>query len=521
MRSVRLSHDVDLDGFRAAARAAVAANVRPETIRFLAGDETQGDLLAEAAPAGPALADAAPLSVPRRFGEMADLVARHRDPGRYDLLYAALCRLREMPGLLDIASDPLVARLEAMARAVRRDRHKMTAFVRFREIASPDGPRFVAFFEPQHFIEELAAPFFVDRFASMRFAILTPRASIVWDGALSFGPGGRPEDAPPLDAFADAWSVYYRSIFNPARLMQRAMLKEMPKRYWVHLPETREIVSLADAARRREAAMIAAAPSPPDRGAERVAARFAESRRAPPPAGAYEALRAEAKGCASCPLAEHATQVVFGEGPTRARAIFVGEQPGDQEDLAGRPFVGPAGVLLRGALREAGFAEGEVYLTGAVKHFKFEPRGKRRIHKTPNAGEIDRCRFWLDRELQLVEAPLIVTLGASALRAVAGPQAKLADARGGTLTVEGRTVLATIHPAYLLRLPDAGRKEAETRAFAADLAKAAALSLNGRRLGPGAHAFRRDPSSGASRHLLPQGEKETEAACLTQGSARR
>ncbi len=481
MRSVRLANDIDLDGFRAAARAAVAANVRPEAIRFLAGDAAQGDLLAhddllqETTPAEPA-AGAPPLTVPRRFAELADLVARHRDPSRYDLLYDALCRLRETPGFLDIASDPLAARLEGMARTVRRDRHKMTAFVRFREIAAPDGPRFVAWFEPQHFIEELTAPFFVDRFASMRFAILTPRASIVWDGTLRFGPGGRADDAPPLDAFADAWSVYYRSIFNPARLMPRAMLKEMPKLYWANLPETRQIAALMGEARRREAAMIEASPSPPDRGAERVTARFAESRRAPPPAGAWEALRAEALACRSCPLADHATQTVFGEGPTRARAIFVGEQPGDQEDLAGRPFVGPAGMLLRSALGAAGFAEEEIYLTGAVKHFKFEPRGKRRIHKTPNAGEIDRCRFWLDRELSLVAAPLIVTLGASALRAVAGPQAQLMDVRGGTLTVGGRTVLPTIHPAYLLRLPDAERKAAESKAFAADLARAAALA---------------------------------------------
>ena len=123
----------------------------------------------------------------------------------------------------------------------------------------------------------------------------------------------------------------------------------------------------------------------------------------------------EAKACRLCPLADCATQIVFGEGPRQARAIFVGEQPGDQEDLQGRPFVGPAGVLLRSALREAGFSEGECYLTNAVKHFKFVPRGKRRIHKTPSAREIDHCRWWLDRELALVESPLIVTLGASAL----------------------------------------------------------------------------------------------------------
>ena len=152
----------------------------------------------------------------------------------------------------------------------------------------------------------------------------------------------------------------------------------------------------------------------------------------------------------------------------QARAIFVGEQPGDQEDLQGRPFVGPAGALLRSALREAGFSEAECYLTNAVKHFKFVPRGKRRIHKTPSAGEIDRCRWWLDRELALVEAPLIVTLGASALRAVAGPSARLGEMRGRPIAIGARMLLPTVHPAYLLRLPEPVAKEAERRAFAND-----------------------------------------------------
>ena len=163
----------------------------------------------------------------------------------------------------------------------------------------------------------------------------------------------------------------------------------------------------------------------------------------------------------------------------QARAIFVGEQPGDQEDLQGRPFVGPAGMLLRSALRDAGFSEVECYLTNAVKHFKFIPRGKRRIHKTPGVREIDHCRWWLDREFALVEAPLVVTLGASALRAVAGPSARLADMRGRPIAFGARTLLPTIHPAYLLRLPDPAAKEAETRAFAHDLKQAAFLAEGG------------------------------------------
>ena len=222
--------------------------------------------------------------------------------------------------------------------------------------------------------------------------------------------------------------------------------------------------------------MVAAQPSTVESGAIRVAARFAEARKPREPAGAYETLLREAKVCRLCPLADCATQTVFGEGPMQARAIFVGEQPGDQEDLQGRPFVGPAGILLRSALRDAGFPEAECYLTNAVKHFKFMPRGKRRIHKTPGAREIDHCRWWLDRELILVESPLVVTLGASALRAVAGPAARLADMRGRPIALGARTLLPTIHPAYLLRLRDPNAKEAESRAFANDLRQAALLA---------------------------------------------
>jgi DNA polymerase len=235
VKIVRLEGEIDVEGFRRVARAAATSGVGADAIRFLTGNaEKENDLFSEQE-VPEVSTTGAPLRVPPRFLDLADLVCRHKEPTRYDLLYAALLRLRETPRFLEIASDPLVRRLGDMERAVRRDRHKMTAFVRFREIDAPDGGRFVAWFEPSHYIEELTAPFFVDRFASMQFAILTPRTSILWDGTLRFGPGARREDAPPLDDFAGAWDVYYRSIFNPARLMKRAMLKEMPRKYWANL----------------------------------------------------------------------------------------------------------------------------------------------------------------------------------------------------------------------------------------------------------------------------------------------
>jgi uracil-DNA glycosylase len=288
VKIVSLEGEIDFEGFRRVARAAAASGAGTDAIRFVTGSaDKENDLFSEQE-APEVSTTGSPLRVPPRFLDLADLVCRHKEPSRYDLLYAALLRLRETPRFLEIASDPLVRRLEDMERAVRRDRHKMTAFVRFREIDTPAGARFVAWFEPAHYIEELTAPFFVDRFASMQFAILTPRTSILWDGTLRFGPGARREDAPPPDDFAGAWDVYYRSIFNPARLMKRAMLKEMPKKYWANLPETRQIAAMSSAAHLREDQMVAAPAAKAEHGVARVAARFAEARTPREPADAYE-----------------------------------------------------------------------------------------------------------------------------------------------------------------------------------------------------------------------------------------
>jgi DNA polymerase len=188
-------------------------------------------------------------------------------------------------------------------------------------------------------------------------------------------------------------------------------------------------------------------------------------------AGPLAALRAEAAGCRRCPpLWAPATQTVFGEGPILAPVLFVGEQPGDQEDLAGRPFVGPAGHLFDRALDEAGIDRLRTYVTNAVKHFKFEPRGKRRIHQKPGGGEIQACRWWLDREIDLVKPRLIVALGATAAHSVFGKPTPIAKTRGRLIDLAGGAqALVTVHPSYLLRLPDATAKAAGYERFVEDL----------------------------------------------------
>ena len=186
------------------------------------------------------------------------------------------------------------------------------------------------------------------------------------------------------------------------------------------------------------------------------------------------ALREQAEHCRDCPLWKHATQTVFGEGPQSAHIVFVGEQPGDQEDLSGRPFVGPAGRMLDRALADIGVDRAATYVTNAVKHFKFEPRGKRRIHKKPNELEIAACHQWLERELLVLEPRLIVVLGATAARSVFGRTTPIEKNRGRVIHAEHAPgvhpadLLITVHPSYLLRVPDEDKAEAYQK-FVADL----------------------------------------------------
>ncbi len=180
-------------------------------------------------------------------------------------------------------------------------------------------------------------------------------------------------------------------------------------------------------------------------------------------------LKRAAAGCRGCDLYEHATQTVFGEGSRGARIVLVGEQPGDREDIEGEPFVGPAGAMLQSAIEEAGIDRSGVYVTNAVKHFRFVVRGKRRIHQKPRAIEIDACRPWLDAEIAAVDPRTIVAMGATAARSLLGRPVRIGDRRGKPLTSDGRTIFVTIHPASVLRQPDRNARRAAFARLVADL----------------------------------------------------
>lgn len=446
---VRLAAEDDFDGWRDAARRLAAAGVSPDTVIWQVGEDSADLFAAEQdVPPGPT----AELRVPRAFVELAETAILHRDPERFALLYRLLFRLAHDPRLIEDHADPLVRRVEGLARAVRRDMHKMRAFVRFREL---DGA-FVAWFEPEHHIVRANAGFFVRRFAAMRWSILTPDLSLHWDGeTLREGPGADRSQAPDSDVLEEVWKAYYASIFNPARLKVSAMLKEMPRRYWKNMPEAQLIAPLIAGAQAREAVMTAQVVAPPER---RIT---------------LAGLRKEADACRRCPLWQDASRCVFGEGPPDARIMIVGEQPGDEEDRAGHPFVGPAGQVLARAMEEAGIDRGRIYLTNAVKHFKFVLRGKRRIHQTPNAGEIDACRWWLDQEIGLLRPAATVMLGASAIRGVTGRSGGVGALRGKSVPLAHGVGVASYHPSYILRQPDREAAREAERALVADLKRAA------------------------------------------------
>ncbi len=516
--AVRLRSVVDWVGFSQAVRALRAEGVAPEQVRWRVdgAEDAVADLFdASVERHAGEMTSSGSLPLPRAFVDAAREVFLHADPMRLPLIHRLALRIADRA---EAWADPLHEdrlQFDRFQREVRREIHKMHAFVRFRRIDGRDGGvfgagdgdavvagealdvaraadapdavavgadladvRHVAWFEPAHHVLEAAAPFFARRFATMRWAILTPRASVEWDGvALAFGPGARREDAPPADAGEALWLAYYRSIFNPARVKVAMMKREMPVRFWKNLPEAAQVSELLAEAPRRSQHMVDAG------GVERLRRRAAQaamlglrSRGAVAEAAggveSLESLARRAARCRDCPGADEATQTVFGEGDARARVMLVGEQPGDQEDLRGKPFQGPAGQLLRSAVSQLGWPSEALYLTNAVKHFHHELRGKRRLHRTPSQREAEACLHWLEAEIEALRPRAIVALGATAARSVLGSAVSVTAHEGQWLQRgDGIPVLVCLHPAALLRADPQRRDELHAR-WLASLAQA-------------------------------------------------
>lgn len=457
-RTVELADPIDLAGFRRAVRRLLADCVPPEAVTWTVAYARDGDLFAQEAEP-PAVPDGPPPKVAAFFLPLCQRAILHRDHRRFALMYRLLWRLQHQPALRHDTLDADRHQLEDLARIVRRDMHKMTAFVRFRTVSDghEDGPLHIAWFEPDHHIVEATAPFFQRRFTNMRWVILTPERCAQWDGRqLIFKPGARREDAPPVDAGEQLWLTYYEHIFNPARLKVKMMAREMPRRYWPNLPEAALIAPLVAAAHQRSTEMIQRGPQDMVKRMPRFmplkadTATVAHDARA---AMGLDQLRTACQDCRDCPIGEHATQAVFGEGPAPAALMVVGEQPGDLEDLRGQPFVGPAGQLFNRAMLELGWDRQRFYVTNAVKHFKYTLRGKRRMHKTASQAEADACLSWLEAEIAQVQPRAIIALGATAARQLLGRPVSIGQAHDQWLSRDdGLPVLITHHPSALLRM---------------------------------------------------------------------
>jgi len=463
--------------WRDAARALLAESVPPGEVLWEAEESLFAETVLREEPKDGSI------RVPAPFMDFARTVACHADPVKWALLYQILWRLTRggERHLLEIASDPDMAKARLLEKNVRKEIHKMHAFVRFRLIstdAETGREQYAAWFEPDHFSLEPAAPFFRKRFTNMDWSIFTPKGCAHWNGEeLAFTPGVSHNPVECPDQLEGIWRTYYRSIFNPARLKVKMMTQEMPRRYWKNLPEADLIGELIDNSQRRVNSMYTEAPRPEKPVPKNAYLNDLREMSAPkacqyppdPRLGLVE-LEKMAAGCQACPLWKNATGTVFGEGPDNARVMVVGEQPGDREDVAGKPFVGPAGQVFDAALAEAGIDRSTVYVTNAVKHFKWTPRGKHRLHQKPDAAEIDACRPWVLAELNQIRPDILILLGATAARSLLGKPLAVTTSRGLIDAPQlAAKVILTVHPSYLLRIPDPAKKEEEYANFVKDL----------------------------------------------------
>ncbi|WP_197460175.1 UdgX family uracil-DNA binding protein [Sphingorhabdus sp. M41] len=472
---ILLASEVDLEGWRDHARKLLPANIAPEQVSWTVEGRRQTSELDLSPPA--ALPEQSsdqpsrPLRISKTLLSLINTALLHRNEDRFDLAYRILYRAQSVPNLHLNPADADMLRLNRYAKAIRRDIHKMHAFVRFRKIGKSGGrEQFVAWFEPDHHITASVASFFRNRFTGMDWLIVTPGASIAWDGQkLAVGPGGCKEDVPQQDMVEAEWRTYYANIFNPARVKIGAMKSEMPMKYWKNLPEAELIPSLLEQAGTRVEAMVVRVREDMlfDQNMDGAAANLPVS---------LDQVYALLEQQTDAPMEKFSDRLVRGSGPDHADIMIIGEQPGDQEDREGRPFVGPAGQLLDRVLEQAQIDRQKIFLTNAVKRFKYTQRGKRRIHETPNVGEINYYRWWVEQEIRLVDPKLLVALGATAARSLTGKPVKISRHRGEILSgADGRSILITVHPSFLLRIPDEQGRQVEQAKFVRDLQLAAAF----------------------------------------------
>jgi probable DNA metabolism protein len=458
--------------WRAVAKRHILQNTPPTTVIWTSGANAQTNLLSGLELPAAAGAPSKSFTVPKTFMSYAEAIACHRNPDRFDKLYRALWRITHgEKHLMEIKSDPLLHELYMYYRAIRRDVHKMKAFVRFKLHKEEDEDFYLAWYKPDHNIMRLAAPFFQRRFSVMKWTIMTPGETASWDGDELIFSAGVPTNVNNVeDQLETLWCTYYSAIFNPARIKIKAMKNEMPIRFWHNLPEAATIPTILQEAPARVAKMMR------EQEGSRMSAKdyFPEQM-------TLSALEQAAKTCEGCPIYQCARQTVFGRGKADASLMIVGEQPGLQEDIEGKPFVGPAGNVLREELKTLAVNPENLYLTNAVKHFKNVKVNGRQMHRSPGVKEVNACKPWLKAEIDIVKPKVILCLGVTPAKALINPGFKMTNNHGKWQAYgesSSTVITATYHPAALLRAPTEEMKEEMFKAFRHDLRTALEMAAD-------------------------------------------
>lgn len=454
---IQAQFDKTFEGWRKKAREFILEGIPPAQINW-SQDELSLFTIETAFEKVPLKTE---LKVPPDFIHMMENVSYARDENRWNLMYRILFRLvHENPNLLKIPVDPDIREAELLEKSVRKDIHKMHAFVRFKKSEIDGEEVYIAWHRPEHFTVRPGTPFFARRFGDKRWSIFTPDESAHWDlKELTFGPGMEQKDFHTTDNWDELWKSYYKSIFNPARIKIKMMKSEMSPKYWSSMPETSLIAEL-----------VREAPKTLQKMAENINTIAVVDNKL-----SLTELKEKSSSCTACPLYKNATQTVFGVGPENAKIMIVGEQPGDQEDLTGKPFIGPAGELLAQALVQAGINKDSLYITNAVKHFKWIPRGNMRFHQKPSGPEMHACKPWLEAEIRKVKPDVIIALGATAATAIIGKLPKIKDERGKFITnlASASNVIISWHPSAILRSLNDAEQTERYKQLVADLKLAA------------------------------------------------
>lgn len=446
-------HVTRFDDWLRQVTALIAAEVPPDDVHWVHDPAYDQTLMSCFDMRNVAASTALPIALIERLR----LACAYLDPERWSLPYRVLWRWHHGDRSAVLAGDPEGTKLVRRAQAVSKAAHLMKGFIRFHERPEAEGdPGFVASYVPEHDVLAFVAPHFLERMGRTTWLISTPSGSVCSDGTLLNW--GAPVSIPSSggDASEDLWRHYYRSTFNPERLNPELMRAHLPHRHGVALPESRDVPALISAARlgesrQEQARPVASSPASQVYSCGRSAHR----------------MRCSDEGldvCRQCELWEHATYPVAGTGPSDAQIALVGEQADDHDDLVGEAFSGPLGRFLDTVLSEAGLAREAVFLTHAVKHFRFETRQLQRVYRSPAPHHVEACKGWLQRELEVLAPRVVVALGLSAATALGLSGDALArDAEPSAILCAGCWIIPTWHPGFALRSKDPA---ARTRARA-------------------------------------------------------